>query len=152
MLPPASVLYRRESPEDIAAVRAVETAAFSRPNEAALVDGLRAAGALKLSAIAELDGRIVGHVAYSPIFIESASGSADALALAPMAVHPDWQRKGLGSALVRWSLNECRSDGHELVIVVGHPEYYPRFGFLPAMPLGVSCPFDVPSEASCYWS
>jgi len=69
------------------------------------------------------------------------------MALAPVSVRPEWQRKGIGSALIRWSLDECRRDGHELVIVLGHPDYYPRFGFVTAMPLGVRCPFEVPSEA-----
>jgi putative acetyltransferase len=110
------------------------------------VDALRAAGGLSISAVAEEDGRVVGHIAFSPVSIENSRESFPALALAPMAVHPEWQRQGIGSALVRWSLDECRREGHQLVIVLGHAEYYPRFGFVPARPLGILCPFDVPDE------
>jgi putative acetyltransferase len=126
---------RREEPTDIAGIRDVETAAFGRTGEATLVDSLRAAEALILSGVAEAEGRIVAHIAFSPLSIEGERGSFEAIALAPMAVHPQWQRKGIGSALIRWSLDECRRDGHELVIVVGHPDYFPRFGFIPALPL-----------------
>lgn len=144
---PVALVCRRELPDDLPAIHAVETAAFGQANEARLVDKLREAGALTLSAVAVLAGRIVGHIAYSPVTIESGRESFPALALAPMAVSPDCQRTGIGSALIEWSLDECRHGGHELVIVLGHPEYYPRFGFVPAMPLGVRCPFTVPREA-----
>ncbi len=142
----SSLNLRRELATDVSDIREVETAAFGRPGEATLVDALRAAGALVLSGVAEAGGKIVGHVAFSPVRIEEGHEDFDALALAPVAVHPDWQRKGVGSALIRWSLDECARDGHSLAIVVGHPKYYPRFGFVPAMPLGVRCPFPVPSE------
>jgi putative acetyltransferase len=131
-----SVCCRHELPSDLEVIRAVESAAFGR-----------AAGALAVSALAEVDGKIVGHVAFSPVRIEDDQESLDALALAPMAMLPKWQQKGIGSALLRWSLDECRRGGHKLVIVLGHPKYYPRFGFIPAMPFGVRCPFEVPSEA-----
>jgi putative acetyltransferase len=141
------LVCRQELPADSPAIRAVEIAAFNRPNEADLVDALRSRGGLTLSAVATLDGEIVGHIAYSPVTIESDRGSFNALALAPMAVLPDWQRQGVGSSLIEWSLNESRRAGHELVIVVGHPEFYSRFGFVPALPRGVRCPFAVPVEA-----
>jgi putative acetyltransferase len=137
----------RETPGDIAVIREVETAAFGQPGESELVDVLRAAGALVFSGVAEVGGKIVGHLAFSPVTIEGEFGSFGAVALAPVAVHPDWQRKGIGSTLIRWSLAECTRDGHELVIVLGHPDYYPRFGFVPAMPLGVRCPFEATSGA-----
>jgi len=125
----------------------VETAAFGRTNEAQLVDALRAADALTLSAVAEVKGQIVGHVAYSPVKLGDDRSRFDALALAPMAVQPEWQRRGIGTVLLRWSLDGCRRRGHRLVIVVGHPQYYPRFGFVRATPLGLRCPFEVPNEA-----
>jgi putative acetyltransferase len=141
------VNFRRESPADIPAIHSVVLAAFGQPGEADLVSALRRAGALTLSAIATIDDRIVGHVAYSPILIRSESQVAHALALAPVAVSPDFQRQGIGSGLVRWSLDECRRAGHQLVIVVGEPAYYHRFGFVEARPHGIKCPFEVPSEA-----
>lgn len=135
---------RRETPEDIPGIRAVVEAAFRQPGEANLVDGLRRSNALTLSAVAVIGGGVVGHVAFSPITI---SGRESALALAPVAVAPDCQRQGIGTALIRWSLEECRQLGHRLVIVVGEPAYYRRFGFAPASPFDLECPFPVPPEA-----
>lgn len=146
-LSPGELVCRRELATDLPAIRAVETAAFGRPNEANLVDALPAGGGLTLSAVAEYASRIVGHIAYNPVVIEGDRENFEALALAPMAVHPVWQRQGIGSALIHWSLEECRRHGHELVIVLGHPEYYPRFGFVPALTLGVGCPYEVTAEA-----
>lgn len=142
-----AVSCRFEVPDDLPKLPAVITAAFGQTNEAALVDALRTAGALTISAVAEVGDQIVGHIDYSPVSVEVPREKFTALALAPMAVHPDWQRKGIGSALIRWSLDACQRLGHELVIVVGHAEFYARFGFVPAMPLGVQCPFEVPVDA-----
>jgi putative acetyltransferase len=103
---PTPLVCRRELPADIPAIRAAETAAFGRPNEAQLVDALRSGGGLALSVVAELDGEIIGHIAYSPVTIESERGRFHALALAPVAVHPAWQRQRIGSVLIKWSLNE----------------------------------------------
>jgi putative acetyltransferase len=143
---PAGLCCRREAPDDLPAIRDVIAAAFGRTNEAALVDALRTAGTLSLSGVAELDGRITGHIAYTPVQIHGEGESAPALALAPMAVHPNCQRHGVGTALIEWSLAECRRDGHELVIVLGHANFYSRFGFVPARPQGIRCPFEVPDE------
>jgi putative acetyltransferase len=142
-----SIALRRERPADIAAIREVETSAFGRPAEPDLVDALRAASALILSGVAEIDGNVAGHIAFTTVTIESEREDFGAIALAPWAVHPDWQRKGVGSVLIRWGLDECAREGHELVIVVGHANYYPRFGFVPAMPLGIRCPFEVSTES-----
>ena len=142
-----SLHLRRETAADLALIRKVETAACDRPAEASLVEALRAAGALLFSGVAEVDGNIVGHIVFSPVVIDGERGRLRVIALALMAVYPDWQREVIGSALIRWSLGECRRDGHELVFVLGHPDYYPRFGFVPAMPLGVRCLFEAPSEA-----
>ena len=147
MSAPDCYKLRRETTTDLGAIREVETAAFGRPGEAALVDALRAAGALVLSGVAEVGQEVVGHIAFSPITIENEGRSFEAIALAPLAVSPDWQRKGVGSALVRWSLHECRRDGHELVIALGHPEYYPRFGFVPAGSRGLTVRWEVPPAA-----
>jgi len=112
--------------------------------EADLVDGLRRSSSLTLSVVADTGSRIVGHVAFSPLTIDD---RYSALALAPLAVAPDVQRGGIGSALVRWGLEECRRLGHGVVIVVGEPSYYHRFGFAPASQFGIECPFPVPPEA-----
>ena len=139
-------VVRKETDEDSLAIRTVIKVAFGQVNEADLVDALRKAGALTLSAVAVLEGEIVGHIAFSPATIEGASGKFDALAFAPIAVRPDCQRQGIGSALIRWGLDECRRMGHGVVIVVGRPGYYPRFGFIAASARGIQCPFPVPPE------
>ena len=135
---------RQETVDDIPGIRKVVYAAFGRAGEADLVDALRASGSLVLSAVATIDDRIVGHVGYSPMVIGE---QHEAVALAPVAVSPECQRQGIGAALVRWSLEECRRMGHRLVIVLGEPEYYGRFGFTPAATCGIECPFPAPSEA-----
>jgi putative acetyltransferase len=123
--------------------------AFGCEEEAQLVEAMRQTpGHIpELSLVAEHDGRIIGHILLSPIVIETADGSVSTLSLAPMAVRPEFQRRGVGSALVRAGLEAARRLGHESVIVLGHADYYPRFGFVPARPRGIEPPLDVPDEA-----
>lgn len=141
------VVVREEQPADHAAVRALHQAAFEGPDEAALVDALRALPAHRpeWSLVAVDDVRVVGHVMYSRVGL--GDGPRGALALAPMAVVPDRQRQGIGGALVREGLRRADAAGEPLVIVVGYPEYYPRFGFVPARPLGLLPPEEWPDEA-----
>jgi putative acetyltransferase len=121
---------RQERPGDAGAIRAVQLAAFGQPGEADLVETLRESGDAVVSVVAEDHGRIVGHVLFSRLTIHGAGGRiVPALALAPMAVAPERQRQGVGSALLTESLRECRVRGERLVIVVGHVDFYPRFGF-----------------------
>jgi len=136
---------RVEEPADRAAVHRVNTLAFERPNEADLVDALREAGALAVSSVAEVDGPIVAHVAMSPVTI--AGASLRALGLGPMAVLPGLQRGGIGRALAGEALQHARRGGWQAVVVLGHPEYYPRFGFAPASSFGLRCEYDAPDEA-----
>jgi putative acetyltransferase len=142
-------LIRPETPRDYVAVFAVNRLAFGRDNEARLVDLLRQSSAhiAELALVAETDGRIVGHILFSPIVIRTATVAVPALALAPMAVLPEHQRQGIGSQLVRAGLAASRRLGHERVIVLGHPAYYPRFGFVPASRWGIQPPFPAPDEA-----
>lgn len=137
------IMIRAESPHDIAAIHALNVQVFGQPQEAHIVDALRAQGGVQLSLVAASGGRIVGHLLLSPAQI---AGRWTGAALGPMAVAPDRQRQGIGSALVQASLDWLRSAGCPFVIVVGHPEYYPRFGFQPASRFGVSCPWAVPDE------
>src|SRR5262245_55708555 len=122
------MLIRHEEAADVPIVRAVNLAAFGSPIEANIVDALRSAAVRTLSLVAEDAGEIAGHIMFSPVDV---AGAADlnAMALAPMAVTPARQRTGIGSALVRAGLAECRSAGVHAIFVVGHPTYYPRFGF-----------------------
>jgi putative acetyltransferase len=121
---------RQETPGDAGAIRAVQLAAFGQPDEADLVDALRDSGDAVLSVVAEDHGRIVGHVLFSRLTIHIESDQiVPALALAPMAVAPERQRQGIGSALLTEALREGRVRGERIVIVVGHVDFYPRFGF-----------------------
>jgi len=141
------LIVRTETPEDEAAIRHVNEEAFGQKEEAKIIEKLRSRGVLTISLVAVQDNEIVGHIAFSPVKIESEHSSFNAIALAPMAVLPAYQRKGIGSQLVRGGLEECRHLGHELIVVLGHPNYYPRFGFTPAKPKGIDCEFEVPDEA-----
>ena len=139
-------IIRPETPEDIDSIRHVNEQAFGQENEAELIEKLRNHGVLAISLVAVQDGEVVGHIAFSPVVIESGLSSFEAIALAPMAVLPAHQRKRIGSQMVREGLEECRRLGHEIIVLVGHPDYYPRFGFVPATPRGIDCEFEVPEE------
>lgn len=136
---------RFEEKRDFAAVFAVNAAAFETPAEAKLVDALRVEAAPVISLVAEKDGAIVGHILFSPVLL---SGHPDLkiMGLAPMAVAPGHQCKGIGSALVRTGLDECKKRGFGAVVVLGHPDYYPRFGFAPSARRDIRCEYDVPEE------
>lgn len=134
-------------PADHDAVRAVNERAFGRAAEADLVDVLRRDARPTVSLVAESSGQVVGHIFFSPVAIESSPGLSG-MGLAPMAVHPAWQQQGIGSALVRAGLRACAAQGAQAVVVLGHPDYYPRFGFTPAADFGLRSEYaDAPPEA-----
>ena len=136
---------RPETDADRAAVRAVNEAAFETPAEADLVEALRRRELSLVSLVAEVEGRVVGHILFSPVSLAE-HDELNLAGLAPMAVVPDYQRKGIGSALVRQGLVRCKDLGFCAVVVVGHAEYYPRFGFVPADRYGLRCEYDVPAD------
>lgn len=138
---------RPETAEDIPVLRDIVLAAFPTAEEAGLVDALRAdPGAwiegLSMVAVGD-DGVPAGHALLTRCHV----GGAPALALAPCAVLPSAQRTGAGSAAIRAALDAARGLGEHLVVVLGHPDYYPRFGFVPASRFGIRAPFEVPDEA-----
>jgi putative acetyltransferase len=108
-------------------IAAFQTLAISSHTEQFIVDALRAAGALTLSLVAELDGRVAGHIAFSPVTISD--GTPGWYGLGPVSVSPERQRQGIGSALIREGLSRLREQGARGCCLVGHPEYYRRFGF-----------------------
>ena len=126
-------------------VHSINEAAFGRLDEADLVDSLRAEGFVLLSLVAELEKRTVGHILFTRMSIETAGGSISAVALAPMAVSPEYQRRGIGDELIRHGLDLLRRRGERIVIVLGHPDYYPRFGFSTEKAHSLESPF--PPEA-----
>lgn len=139
-------VIRPETPKDSAAIRSVNEEAFGSSIEADLVEKLRSRQAYTLSLVATDGEKVIGHILFSPVTIESGNTSFGALGLGPMAILPSYQRKGVGSQLVRAGLQECKRLGHEIVAVLGHPDYYPRFGFVPASTYGIKCEYDVPDE------
>jgi CubicO group peptidase (beta-lactamase class C family)/predicted N-acetyltransferase YhbS len=149
-MPLEDVAIRSERPADEAAIRAVNEEAFGQAAEGRLVDALRGSPFFirELSLVAEAaGGGIVGHILFTRLKIVSEDEVHPALALAPMSVRPAWQRQGVGSKLVRRGLVVARDLGHSLVVVLGHPSYYPRFGFRPASGFGVRPPFETSDEA-----
>jgi len=141
------LVIRPETPEDLGSIRYVNEQAFGQENESKLIKKLRNHSVLTISLVAVQDGEIVGHIAFSPVVIESGLSSFEAIALAPMAVLPVYQRQSIGGQLVRAGLEECCRLGHDIIVVLGHPDYYPRFGFVLARPKGIDCEFEVPEEA-----
>lgn len=139
------IVIRAETVEDYAAVRRVNELAFGQPDEAALVEALRSVSP-HVSLVAVDDLQVVGHIFFSPVTIESEGPGAAAMGLAPMAVLPERQNQEIGSRLVREGLEECRRIGFGVVVVLGHPNYYPRFGFVPAATKGLRCKWPVPDE------
>ena len=152
---PIPVCVRLEEPGDVAAIRRINELAFCGVTEAELVEVLREAGAVALSMVAVADGEAVGgaaadgelvaHALFSPVTIAGDAGQASALGLGPVAVRPDLQRRGIGTVLIDSCLEHLKATGYEAV--VGHPAYYPRFGFLPASRWALRWEADVPDEA-----
>src|SRR5579863_3627885 len=134
-------LIRDEQPRDREQVRKVNESAFGRSDEADLIDGIRDDEAILLSLVADLDGQIIGHILLSRMTVETAQGPVAAVSLAPMAVLPEHQRNRVGSRLVRRGLAELRGRGERIVIVLGHKDYYPRFGFSAEKARYLSSPF-----------
>jgi len=141
-----TIAIRPERDGDRDQIRVVNERAFGGPAEADIVDELRdSAGSISLVAI--VDDRIAGHIFFTPVSIDGVAPLGASVGLAPLAVLPELQRRGIGSTLVRAGLDACRSAGYGIVVVLGHPEYYPRFGFLPSSRAGLVCEFPVSPEA-----
>ena len=139
---------RHETVNDYSGIKLVNDLAFGQPVEGKLVDSLRTNPEYidKLSIVAEKDGQIIGHILFFPIKIKSGDLEYETLSLAPMSVLPEFQGKGVGGRLILKGIEVANKFGFKSVIVLGHKEYYPRFGFKPANQWGVKPPFDVPDE------
>jgi putative acetyltransferase len=136
---------RAETETDRAAIHAVNRAAFGTSVEADLVDVLRSKAGRFVSLVAEADDAVVGHVLFSRAWL-SGRDDLSIMGLGPMAVLPDYQRKGIGSSLVLAGLERCKLLGCQAVVVLGHAEYYPRFGFVPAARHAIRSEYDVPDD------
>ena len=140
------VIIRAEQPEDVEEIRQINRKAFGAEAEANLVDALRASGIPCISLVAEDGNRLIGYILFSPVTLDGDTTGVALTGLAPMAVLPDWQNKGVGSTLVEEGLRLCKQAGYTAVVVLGHPEFYPRFGFVPSEYFGITSEYDVPAD------
>ncbi|MGI9544238.1 MAG: GNAT family N-acetyltransferase [Cyclobacteriaceae bacterium] len=140
---------RSETPEDYTLIDTINDEAFGQPDEGLLIRALRKRSDFipDLSLVAWVKGNPIGHVLFTPIEIHSGEKSFGSLALAPMAVRPQYQKKGVGTALVAAGIEKARQLGFKSIIVLGHPKYYPRFGFRPASLWSIKAPFEVSDDA-----
>jgi putative acetyltransferase len=140
---------RPETESDREAIYALHLSAFNGRFESELVNKIRVGDNFisELSRVAINDNNVVGHILLSTIVIKKDEKEIQALALAPVGVLPEFQNRGIGSALIKDAIDEARRLKHQIVVVVGHPPYYPRFDFVSATKAGLSAPFDVPEEA-----
>jgi len=145
--PDSPIVVRPESDGDADGIRRVLVAAFEGETEADLVEALRKNRALVVSLVACTDREIVGHVSFSPMHADGQPDRDDTLGLAPLSVHPQWQRRGLGSSLIQCGLDECRKRAVGTIFVLGAPEFYGRFGFVPAHTRGLRSVFKAPPDA-----
>lgn len=140
---------RPETKKDFPKITQVNDSSFGQKNEGKLIEKLRQTENYipELSLVAELDDKIIGHILLYPITIHSDISKFQSISLGPMAVTPVHQHKGIGSRLVKEGLEAAKKLGHRSVIVVGHPEYYPKFGFKRASQWNIKVPFEVPDDA-----
>lgn len=137
---------RQEQTSDISEVRQVNLDAFPTPAEADLVDALREQASPQISLVATHDDAVIGHIMFSPVTLLEGETPIRMMGLAPMAVMSAHQGKGIGSQLVERGLQYCEAEGIKAVVVLGHPNYYPRFGFVPSEQFGIKSTYDVPAE------
>jgi len=140
------ISIRPEEPRDEEEVFNLNEQAFGGPLEASLVDAIRGTSG-SFALVAEEDGRVIGHILFTPVTIEGPDTGVRAAGLGPMAVLPERQREGIGSRLAHAGLDACREAGYEAVVVLGHPFFYPRLGFTRADAYGLRYDVEVPVEA-----
>lgn len=139
------MIIRQETELDFDQIMEVNSLAFDRESEAHLVNQLREEAYPFISLVAEGEDGIYGHIAFSPCTLDTAP-EINIVGLAPMSVLPDFQHSGIGSALIEAGIQRCKDHDIDAIIVLGHSDYYPKFGFRPASYYGLSCEYDVPSE------
>ena len=137
---------REEQPSDIEKIWEVNSEAFETEAEANLVNALRSSGCTYISLVAEIETNIVGHILFTPVELSGDDNKIKIMGLAPMAVFSQYQNKGIGSKLVEAGLELCKSRGYDAVVVLGHPNYYPKFGFEPSVKYNIKSEYDVPDD------
>jgi putative acetyltransferase len=143
------IILRKEIPDDIPGIHELNIEAFDGPGEAHVVDLLRESCDPFISIVAEINGQVVGHILFTPVRLVPDEGEVlQGMGLAPLAVRPEFQNQGIGSILCKAGLEEMQTSGTPFVVVLGHPQYYPRFGFEPAANFNLRCSYaGVPEEA-----
>lgn len=137
---------REEQPSDITQIWKVNSEAFETENEANLVNALRNSGCSYISLVAETENNVVGHILFTPVELTGNENELKIIGLAPMAVLSRYRKKGIGSKLVKAGLERCKSLGYDAVVVLGHPGYYPKFGFVPSVEYGIRSEYEVPKD------
>ena len=137
---------REEQPSDIKKIREVNSEAFETKAEAKLVNTLRNSGCTYISLVAETETNIVGHILFTPVELSGDVNKLKIMGLAPMAVLSQYQNKGIGSKLVAAGLELCKLKGYDAIVVLGHPNYYPRFGFVPSVEFDIKSEYEVPDD------
>ena len=138
---------RKEKDSDKEKIWKVNAEAFETEAEANLVNALRDSGISFISLVAEKDEEIVGHILFTPVELIGDDSGLKLMGLAPMAVLTELRKKGIGSKLVKTGIEKCSTHGYDAVVVLGHPEYYPKFGFVSLIKYGIKSEYDVPDEA-----
>lgn len=138
------LILTKDQPNEIQKVWEVNSLAFETEAEANLVIRLIKSGVEHISLVAKYNNDIVGHILFTQAKLENSE--IKMAALAPMSVKPEFQNTGIGSALIEYGLNECKENGYQAVVVLGHPNYYPKFGFCPSINFGIKSEYDVPTE------
>lgn len=143
-----NIVVRQETPIDYPSVYNINIAAFKHGEEAKLVDRLRSSSTFipELSLVACVDNNVVGYILFTKINIVGNGDNRESLALAPVSVLPEWQKRGIGSILINRGLELAKELGYKSVIVLGHEDYYPRFGFSPTNKWGIKPPFNIPEK------
>lgn len=137
---------RDEISSDIEKIWEINTDAFGTDEEANLVNALRSSGCAYVSLVAETEDKVVGYILFTPVELSGNKNNLKIAGLAPMAVSSQYQNKGIGSKLVKAGLDRCKYLGYNAVVVLGHPNYYPKFGFVPSVKYGIKSEYEVPDE------
>lgn len=140
------MIIREEKNTDKESTWKINQEAFAGVEEANLVNALRDSGCPSISLVAEVDNEVVGHILFTPVTLSENKTGLRLIGLAPMAVLRKYQRQGIGSQLVEAGLERCKEQGYDAVVVLGHPAYYPKFGFRPAKQFGIQSEYEVPDD------
>ncbi len=137
---------REEDSADTKAIRHINTKAFETEAETGLVDVLRESGCTFVSLVAETDQKVVGHLLFTPVELTGVKNTLKLMGLASMAVLPQYQNQGIGIQLVNAGIEYCQFEKYDAIVVLGHPNYYPKFGFAPSVNYGIKSEYEVPDE------